>query len=378
MHAGIRTRKYADIGCYMEIGLSSRKIAFERNRNERDIAEKKMRCSVVILNWNGADMLRKFLPSVVKESEGKDIEIVVADNGSTDDSIAVSGDYPTIRIIQFDKNYGFAEGYNKALEEVDADYTILLNSDVEVTTGWLTTLLSYMDAHKDVAACQPKILSFTEKEQSGAKKFEHAGAAGGYMDKWGYPYCRGRIRDYVEEDKGQYDNVTDVFWATGACLCIRTDVYKENGGLDGSFFAHMEEIDLCWRLQCRGYRLVCVPESTVYHVGGGALAYDNPRKTYLNFRNNLLMLYKNLPDNRLHKVLAVRCLLDYVATMQYLIKCEWDNFRAVVKARWDFQHLRKAYKPLREENLQKATVPYPKTIADRSIIVDYYLRGKRK
>lgn len=337
-----------------------------------------MRCSVVILNWNGADMLRKFLPSVVQHSLSAGIEVVVADNGSTDESVHVlQTAFPAVRTILLDKNYGFAEGYNKALEQVGAEYTVLLNSDVEVTEGWLDSLLDYMDMHKDVAACQPKVLSYSQKEQGGKPKFEHAGAAGGYMDKYGYPYCRGRIMGYVEYDEGQYDTVADIFWATGACLCIRTALYQQAGGLDAGFFAHMEEIDLCWRLQCRGHRIVCVPQSVVYHVGGGALAYEHPRKTYLNFRNNLLMIYKNLPDNCLHKVLFVRWWLDYVAAAQYLITGKWRTAQAVVSARKDFSRLRKQYEPLRKDNLQKAIAAYPMLIAQRSIVFDYYLRGKR-
>ncbi len=331
-----------------------------------------MRCSVIILNWNGEDMLRQFLPSVVQHSSLPDCEVVVADNGSTDHSIQLLQAFPQVRAIHFDKNYGFAEGYNKAFDETDAEYTILLNSDVEVTERWLATLLDYMDAHPEVAACQPKILSYKNQTH-----FEHAGAAGGFIDRYGYPYCRGRILSHVEEDKGQYDDSIECFWATGACLCIRTNIYKECGGLDAHFFAHMEEIDLCWRLQCRGYKVACVSSARVYHVGGGALDYTNPRKTYLNFRNNLLMLYKNLPENRLHKVLFVRFWFDYVAALQYLATGQWQNFRAVLKARKDYRKMRKGYVSLRTENIKKAVIPYPSLIVNRSIITDYYLRGKR-
>lgn len=332
-----------------------------------------MKCSVIILNWNGADMLRKFLPSVVQYSTIPDCEVVVADNGSTDNSLEVLKDFPTVRIITFDKNYGFAEGYNKALEQTDAEYSILLNSDVEVTDGWLTTLLDYMDAHQEVAACQPKILAYNHKTH-----FEHAGAAGGYIDILGYPYCRGRIMDYVEEDKGQYDTIADIFWATGACLCIRTDIYKKEGGLDADFFAHMEEIDLCWRLNARGYKLVCIPQSVVYHVGGGALSYENPRKTFLNFRNNLLLLYKNLPLCRLWWVMIVRFFLDYVAALQYLLTDKSKNAKAVFDARIAYCKLRKEYKNKRYENVRKSQSAVPQSISNRSIIFDYHIKGMRK
>ena len=252
--------------------------------------------SIVILNWNGAEMLRKFLPSVITHSEGEGIEVCVADNASTDNSLEVMRtEFPDVRLILLDRNYGFAEGYNRALAEVDAEYSLLLNSDVEVAEGWLSPMLAYMDAHPEVAACQPKIRSWHRREE-----FEHAGACGGYMDKYGYPFCRGRMMDTVEVDAGQYDTVVPVFWATGAALLVRTADYREAGGLDARFFAHMEEIDLCWRLRSRGRGIVCIPQSVVFHVGGATLNKNNPRKTYLNFRNNLLMLYKNLPEEELY------------------------------------------------------------------------------
>jgi len=335
--------------------------------------ELKMRCSVVILNWNGADMLRRYLPSVVQYTTMADTEIVVADNGSTDDSKAVVEGFPTVRWIALDTNYGFAEGYNKSLEGIESEYTVLLNSDVEVSEGWLTPLLDFMDSHKMVGATMPKIRSDRDRT-----KFEHAGAAGGYMDRLMYPYCRGRILGYVEEDKGQYDTIERVFWATGACLCVRTSIYKELGGLDKDFFAHMEEIDLCWRMQCRGYALYCIPQSVVYHLGGGALGYESPRKTYLNFRNNLLMIYKNLPTNRLIGVWMMRWVLDYAAALQLLLSGKGKNAWAVCQARCDFWKMRKAMRIKRQENKEKAIVPYPETIANRSILFDYYLRGKRQ
>ena len=239
--------------------------------------------AVVILNWNGEEMLRRFLPGVLAHTQA---EIYVADNASTDKSLELlSVDFPAVKTILLERNYGFAEGYNRALAQIEAEYFVLLNSDVEVKDDWISPMLQYLDTHPEVAACQPKILSWHAPD-----KFEYAGAAGGYMDAWGYPYCRGRIMNTVETDEGQYDTVAPVFWATGAALMVRSAVYHEVGGLDARFFAHMEEIDFCWRLRSRGYDIVCIPSAVVYHVGGGTLPKENPNKTYLNFRNNLLML----------------------------------------------------------------------------------------
>lgn len=319
-------------------------------------------------------MLRRYLPSVVANTRGEGVEVVVADNGSTDSSRDVlRKEFPSVRVIELDRNYGFAEGYNRALAETDSTYTVLLNSDVEVTAGWLLPLLDYMDNHPSVAAVQPKILSDTDR-----KRFEHAGAAGGYLDALGYPFCRGRIVGYTAEDRGQYDMPADVLWTSGACMCVRTDIYRRVGGLDAAFFAHMEEIDFCWRLNCRGYRLVCLPKSKVYHLGGGALNYESPRKTYLNFRNNLLMLYKNLPARYLLWVLLVRFFLDYVAALQLLLTGKSANARAAVKARLDYRRMKPQMKAAREENMRLAKVPYPQTICRRSVIWDYYIRQKRQ
>lgn len=334
-----------------------------------------MRCSVVILNWNGAEMLRRYLPSVVQYTLDKDTEVVVADNGSTDESLEVMKAFPSVRVLPFTENHGFAGGYNRALNEIDSTYSVLLNSDVEVTEDWLTPLLAYMDAHADVVACQPKIRSWQHRE-----RFEHAGAAGGKIDALGYPYCRGRILGHIAEDHGQYDTIEDIFWATGACLCIRTQAYKEAGGLDEAFFAHQEEIDLCWRLQCRGYRLVCIPQSMVYHLGGGALDYENPRKTYLNFRNNLLMIYKNMPTDKMSKIMFWRWVLDYLAALHFLVTGKWVHVKAVFQARRDYQQMKKqvAFQEKRNTNLLHTTIPYPATISPRSILWDYYFRGMRE
>ena len=281
-------------------------------------------------------MLRRYLPSVVAHTP--EAEVIVADNGSTDESLDVlAKEFPTVKTIVLDRNYGFAEGYNRAIEQIDSEYVVLLNSDVEVTAHWLTPLLDYMKTHPEVAAVQPKIRSERNRDF-----FEHAGAAGGFINALGYPYCRGRILWKVEEDKGQYDSPVEVDWTSGACMCVRTKVYKECGGLDAAFFAHMEEIDLCWRIRNAGWKLVCLPESTVYHLGGGALSYDSPRKTYLNHRNNLLMIYKN--KKHPFGVLFVRFFLDYAASCFYLLQGRWGACKAVFQARWDYHRMRRAYR----------------------------------
>jgi GT2 family glycosyltransferase len=286
-------------------------------------------------------------------------------------------------VIELGENFGFAEGYNRAIAQVDSDYIVLLNSDVEVMPCWLDTLLEYARTHEEVAALQPKVLSWYSKQdvlvgKAQKVRFEHAGAAGGMIDCLGYPYCYGRLLTNLEEDTGQYDTPTPIFWASGACMFIRRDVYVNEGGLDSVFFAHQEEIDLCWRLHCRGYQIMSVPQSVVYHVGGGTLEYESPRKTFLNFRNNLLMLYKNLPPVQWLLVMLIRWPLDYVAAMQMLLSGKWLNFKAVFQARCAFWKLRKQYKAIRVTNLRKSKVLYPTTISKRSIIFDYYLLGKRK
>lgn len=313
-----------------------------------------MKVAVVILNWNGEQMLRQFLPSVVEhsvlpETLGEAV-VYVADNGSIDDSLALlAKEFPMVSTIVFDENYGFADGYNKAFEQIDAEYAVLLNSDVEVTAGWLAPLVEFMDANPRVAACQPKLKAYHQRDE-----FEYAGAMGGYLDRYGYPYCRGRIFDTIEKDLGQYDADVPLLWATGACLVVRLPIYKEVGGLDGRFFAHMEEIDLCWRLRLRGHEVRSVASSVVYHVGGATLNAGHPRKTFLNFRNNLLMLYKNLPEGELRKVLFVRALLDYVAAAMFLLKGEWGNMKAVFRARKEYRKLKTEFRDSREENLRKS------------------------
>lgn len=292
--------------------------------------------AVIILNWNGAQMLRTYLPSVIAHTKGA--EIIVADNGSTDDSLEVlHKEFPSVKTIVLDTNYGFAEGYNKAIEQVESEYVVLLNSDVEVTEGWLSPLLDYMTAHPEVAAVQPKIRAWRERD-----RFEHAGAAGGYLSWLGYPYCRGRRFGRVEQDHGQYDTIAEIDWTTGACMCVRTSVYKECGGLDAAFFAHQEEIDLCWRMRNKGWKLACIPQSVVYHLGGGSLSYDNPRKTFLNFRNNLLMIYKNRRFPWI--VLSLRFFLDYAAAAMFLATGKKGSAKAVYEARKEYKRMRKNYR----------------------------------
>lgn len=329
--------------------------------------------AVVILNWNGCEMLRSFLPSVVRCSGTEGAKIYVADNGSTDASVdMLRKEFPDVHLIILKENLGFAEGYNLALQQVSAEYVVLLNSDVEVTEHWLAPLVSYMDAHPEAAACQPKIRSWRQKEL-----FEYAGAAGGFIDRYGYPFCRGRILSVVEKDNGQYDTVVPVFWATGAALFIRRKDYLDAGGLDGRFFAHMEEIDLCWRLRARGRMLVCVPQSTVYHVGGATLKKENPHKTFLNFRNNLVMLYKNLPQEELGPVMRVRAVLDYVAALSFLLKGQFPNMWEVLRARRAFHLLRPSFADARKENLKKTSLPMIPERVKSSILVGFYLSGKK-
>lgn len=330
--------------------------------------------AVVILNWNGAKLMEEFLPAVVEYSPAELADVIVADNGSTDNSILLLQEkFPSVRIIGLDKNYGFAEGYNQALHQIDNEYTVLLNSDVEVTPGWLDAPLAAMEADSTIVAAQPRIRAQRNKEY-----FEYAGAAGGFMDIYGYPYCRGRILHIVEKDEGQYDTPVDILWATGACLFIRTAVYKEVGGLDAGFFAHQEEIDMCWRLRSRGYRLVCTPQSVVYHVGGATLNVESPRKTFLNFRNNLLMLYKNLAEKDLKHVMHVRFWLDYIAAAKFLLCGHWPNARAVYEARKAFFEMKPEYAEKRRENQKKTTLVTIPELMRSSLIVAFYLKGKKK
>ncbi len=340
-------------------------------------------CAIVILNWNGSDMMRKYLPSVIRCSQSDGVDVIVADNASTDDSIEMLGrEFADIRVIQMDQNYGFAEGYNRALAQLpEYRYHLLLNSDVEIRQeGWIDPMIQYMDEHPECGACQPKLLDLKRADE--AKYFEYAGAAGGYLDKYGYPFCRGRIFDVVEEDKGQYDNITPLLWATGAALMVRTADYARVGGLDSRFFAHMEEIDLCWRLRIIGKSIVCIPQSEAWHLGGATLSKGNPRKTFLNFRNNQLMLYKNLPEAELNSILTARRWLDVLASISFLIKGDIANFKAVHEAQREFKRLKSQFKASRDtiqswrqaENYTATNTPERQLL---SILWQYYAKGKK-
>ncbi len=332
-----------------------------------------MQTAVVILNWNGEKYLQQFLPVLIKYTTNREIEIIVADNASTDSSLLVMKEqFPTVRTIVLDQNYGFASGYNKSLAQIEADYYVLLNSDVEVTQNWLKPMINYMVEHENVAACQPKIISYYKRTH-----FEHAGAAGGYIDKFGFPFCRGRVLGLAEEDLGQYDTVSEVFWATGACMVVRSATYWKVGGLDDEFFAHMEEIDLCWRFKSRGYKIICFPESSVFHIGGGTLNIESPYKTYLNFRNNLLMLYKNLPIKVLKNILFWRFVFDYTAALQLFITGKPQNALSVFKARKDYKRMLPRFEEKRKENIHFTTIINPTEILQKSIILNYYLKWKK-
>lgn len=332
--------------------------------------------AIVILNWNGRKMLETYLPSVLKHS-CKEAVVYVADNASSDDSIPyLEKNHPAVRVLTLDRNWGFAEGYNKALKMVKAEYFVLLNSDIEVTPHWLKPIIEFMDKHPDVAASQPKLLSVTNREQ-----FEYAGAAGGFIDRLGYPFCRGRVFDTVEKDNGQYDKPTQVMWATGACLVIRADDYFLSGGLDANFFAHNEEIDLCWRLNIMGKKVYCLPESHVFHLGGGTLPKGNPKKTFLNFRNNLTMLYKNLPEKDLRRVMRWRFFLDYVAAFHTLVfNGNWADCKAIFQARRAYRKWLPMFKEERERiqgyrEKQDATSSVERM--PLSIVWQYYFRRRK-
>ena len=300
-----------------------------------------MDTAIVILNWNGLHFLKRFLPILEANTPKENFFLVVADNGSDDGSVEwLKAEHPGVQLIEFDKNYGFTGGYNRAFRQIEADYYILLNSDVEVTPGWAETLINFMEDNPDAGICQPKILSESNREY-----FEYAGAAGGYIDHFGYPFCRGRILSNIEKDHGQYDEEEEVFWATGACMVVRASLYHHLGGLDELFFAHMEEIDFCWRAKLLGFQVWAVPQSKVYHVGGGSLPNNSPRKLYLNYRNNLLMLYKNLPGNIRWRVISFRRVLDFCSAMVYLVSFKWDWCKAVFKAHRDYRKLKKVEDP---------------------------------
>ncbi len=329
-----------------------------------------IKTAIVILNWNGKKILEQFLPSVIKYSKNDDTEVIVADNGSTDYSVSfLKEKFPEIELILFDKNYGFTGGYNKALQQINAEYFVLLNSDVEVTKNWLNPIINILDADKTIVAAMPKILAYNNKNQ-----FEYAGASGGFIDKFGYPFCRGRILDKIEEDRGQYNDVKDIFWASGAAMFVRADLYKHFGGLDDDFFAHMEEIDLCWRMKNAGYRIVVVPESVVYHVGGGTLPNNNPQKVFLNHRNNLFLLLKNLPKQKLIPLIFSRLILDGLSGILYLVSLKFGFFFALIKAHFNFYG--NISKMIKKRNTQNVSEGNQNEIYQKSIVFSYFLRKK--
>ena len=304
-----------------------------------------MDVAIVLLNWNGRSLMERFVPLLIentpKPTERLNCFVVVADNASTDGSLEwLDANFPQIDTIAFDKNYGYAGGYNRALKEIEADYYVLLNSDVEVAPGWIENLVDFMEDNPDVGICQPKLLSLKQRDS-----FEYAGACGGFVDALGYPFCRGRIISNIEKDNGQYDKPIECFWATGACLMIRSGLYHHLGGLDPSFFAHMEEIDLCWRAKLAGHRVWAVPSAVAYHLGGGSLDNASPKKLYLNYRNNLMMLYKNLPSSRRGRLIFKRMLVDDMAAVFYLISGKWSYFTAVISAHHDFRHIKGSLEP---------------------------------
>jgi len=325
--------------------------------------------AVVILNWNGKDFLKKFLPGVV-DSSYPNLRIIVADNASTDQSVGfIRSTFPTVELVLNSTNEGFAAGYNTALAQIQSEYFILLNSDVEVTTGWIEPVISLMQSDPLIAAAQPKIKSYHQKG-----KFEHAGAAGGYMDKYGYTFCRGRIFDTVEEDNGQYDSPSEIFWASGAAFFIKSKFWNSTGGFDADFYAHMEEIDLCWRLKNKGFKIVYCPESTVYHIGGGTLQAESPFKTYLNFRNNLVLLTKNLDPKERFFILFIRFWLDFISVLKFVADGKFQHARAISKAHYSFLNSIK-------KNWSKGTKDvssFNRTgFYSGSIVWQYFAKGKK-
>lgn len=330
--------------------------------------------AVVILNWNGVKLFDKFLPSVIHNSAEKNISVYVADNGSTDNSVAfLNENYPSIKCIELKKNLGFAEGYNQALKQVKADYFILLNSDVEVTPHWIEKCMLLFKTNKRIAAIQPKILNFEKPHL-----FEYAGAAGGYIDKFGYPFCRGRILNRVEADVSQYNKATPIFWASGACMFVKAEAFNKVGGFDGDFWAHMEEIDLCWRLKSIGYEIWYQPESVVFHLGGGTLSYGSPQKIYLNFRNNLWMLFKNLPKYKFKRIFFTRMVLDGVAAVKFIAGFNFREYLAVSSAHVSFYRNLPTLIRKRKKIQQQIIVKDHKEVYDKSIMWKFFIQKKRK
>lgn len=326
-----------------------------------------LKCAIVILNWNGVQFLKEFLPIALRNTSANS-EIIIADNASTDGSLEyLEKEHPSTRIIKLDKNYGFTGGYNKSLAQIEAEYYILLNSDVEVTPGWDVPLLNILDTQPDVGAVMPKMLSYYNHHE-----FEYAGAAGGFIDKYGYPFCRGRVFHTLEKDNGQYDGVHEIFWATGACIAVRSKLYHQLGGLDDLLFAHMEEIDFCWRLHHKKYKVLVTSESVVYHLGGGTLPKYSPKKSYLNFRNNLIVLYKNLPPHLHFRIYFVRVILDLVAAFYFLAHFNFSGFYIVFKAHVAFNY----YRLTGKINKVKNPLQNPGFINKNTVLL-YFIKGKK-
>lgn len=333
-----------------------------------------IKVAVVILNWNGLSFLKQFLPGVIKNTKENGVEIFIADNGSSDGSVEYAKTLlPENNIVQFDQNYGFALGYAKALDAINAEYFVLLNSDVEVVKGWVKPVIELMDNDKSIAACMPKIRAFHQKDF-----FEYAGASGGFVDKFGFPFCRGRILTEIEKDHGQYDDVKQVFWATGACMFVRAEYYHNVGGLDGDFFAHMEEIDLCWRFNNAGYKVMVCPDVHVFHIGGGTLPNNNPRKLFFNFRNSLFMLYKNLPKRHFKRAMLARLIIDGVAAVKFLLGFQFPFLIAVLKAHiafWKNIKTLKAKRAFVQKKVERDTRFLP---SQNFLLVDFFLKKKKK
>jgi len=325
--------------------------------------------AVVILNYNGKEFLRKFLPQVIERSS-KDAEIWVADNNSLDGSVDIMHEeFPSVNLLENKYNAGFAGGYNMALKQIEADYYVLLNSDIEVTENWILPVIKHMESDPEIAACQPKIVSYYDRDE-----FEYAGAGGGFIDRYGYPFCRGRVFQTLEKDEGQYDSNEEVFWATGACMFVKAEIYHQFNGLDEDFFAHMEEIDFCWRLKNSGYKIMFCPGSKVYHVGGGTLPKKSARKTYLNFRNNLSLLYKNLPRKLFFKTFTARMILDGIAGIKFLVEGDFQDFIAVIEAHlYFYRNFAKLKKKRAEIDHKEVSKMYKK-----NLVFQYFIRGKKK
>jgi GT2 family glycosyltransferase len=329
--------------------------------------------AVVILNWNGKDFLAKFLQNLIDNTNPELADICIIDNNSTDDSVIyLKNNFPQIKLVELDENYGFAGGYNKGLKEISSEYYLLLNSDIEVPKDWLLPLFNLMEKDSSIGVCGPKLLNFNAKNY-----FEYAGASGGYIDKYAYPFCRGRIFDACETDTGQYDDITDCFWISGAAFMIRSDLFFKAGEFDEIFFAHQEEIDLCWRIQNLGYRIVIQPESTVYHIGGGTLPKSNPFKTFLNFRNNLFLIEKNIPRYKRNKVKFVRLFTDQIALYRMIFQGNFAEAFAIIKAYFHFWYYSKQMSKQRKI-IKPKSVKYLKGYYNHSIVKDYFLMKKKK